>query len=144
MGSSPSQGLISPFLGGLHYTPSCDLSMRQEDLGRCGRTDGSPRDALPCIHMGAGRMRGGFLCARNRCGLGCILVQLVGVEGALTEARIQLSSLRHQDKLSEFVSFVLKGSRSPNTFLHVIRQVRNITKSILLWFWVFMNFFFPI
>ena len=42
-------------------------------------------------------MRGGFLCARNRCGLGCILVHLVGVEGALTEARIQLSSLRHQD-----------------------------------------------
>lgn len=43
----------------------------------------------------------------------------------------------------ELVSFVLKGSKSPNMFLHVIKQVRNIPKSMLLWFWVFINFSFP-
>ena len=53
MGSSPSQGLISLFLGELHYTPSCDLSMRQEDLGRCRENRWEP-EGCPAMHSHGG------------------------------------------------------------------------------------------
>lgn len=77
------------------HTPPVTLSTSQEDLGHCreNRWEAEGRPAVPSARGGAGRMGAGFLCAGRRCGLDCILVRLVGGEGSLTEARVQVSSL---------------------------------------------------
>ena len=137
--------LLVPSYNGSTTHPSCDLSTRQEDLGRCRENRWEPKGCPTVLSHGGGKNERWFSVCQE-------LVRPWLHPGTPGGSRRRSTRSQDTGELSmtpgqafpELVSFVLKGSRSPNMFLHVIKQVRNIPKSMLLWFGVFINFFFPI